>query len=133
MMQRPETNGVDAPPEDAATRKAREEIETGPMLFRRGTEKNGVSAIYLAILSAIILIILIITGFMEINRTREVYLLLQREASSSFSTSRKYSGALGFLQQLGKKTGTPADPSDSGFYYGLEESAGEYLVEAAIM
>ena len=106
------------------------------MLFRRGDrEKRGFSPIYLAILSAIILIILSINGFMEINRTRRgFYLLLQREAVVLIQHFEKnIQEALGFLQQLEEKAGTPVlTPSDSGFYYGLEESAGEYLVEAAI-
>jgi signal transduction histidine kinase len=106
------------------------------MLFRRGDkEKRGVSPIYLAILSGIILIILIINGFMEINRTRRgFYLLLQREAVVLIQHfERNIQEAMDFLQQLEEKAGTPVlTPSDSGFYYSLEESAGEYLVEAAI-
>jgi signal transduction histidine kinase len=106
------------------------------MVFRRGDkEKRGFSPIYLAILSGIILIILIINGFLEINRTqRGFYLLLQREAVVLIQHfERNIQEAMDSLQHMEKRPGASVlNPSDSGFFYSLEESAGEYLVEAAI-
>jgi len=52
--------------------------------------KRGFSPIYLAILSGIILIILIINGLLEINRTRHgSYRLLEREGSVLLQHSEK--------------------------------------------
>jgi signal transduction histidine kinase len=105
------------------------------MLSRsRDKAKGGFSPIYLAILSGIILIILIINGFLEINRTRSgFYLLLRREAVVLIQHFEKnIQEAMASLQQMEEKSGNPVtNPSVSGFYYSLEESAGEYLVEAA--
>jgi len=101
---------------------------------RRDKAKGGFSPIYLAILSGIILIILIINGFLEINRTRSgFYLLLRREAVVLIQHFEKnIQEAMASLQQMEEKSGNPVtNPSVSGFYYSLEESAGEYLVEAA--
>ena len=78
------------------------------MLFRRGDkEKRGFSPIYLAILSGIILIILIINGFLEINRTRRgFYLLLQREAVVLIQHFEKnIQEALEFPPANGRETG----------------------------
>ena len=101
---------------------------------RRDKAKGGFSPLYLAILSGIILIILIINGFLEINRTRSgFYLLLRREAVVLIQHFEKnIQEAMDSLQQMEEKSGNPVtNPSVSGFYYSLEESAGEYLVEAA--
>ena len=84
------------------------------MLFRRGDKaKRGFSPIYLAILSGIILIILIINGFLEINRTRSgFYLLLKREAVVLIQHFEKnIQEALESLQQMEEKAGNPgAEP-----------------------
>ncbi|OGP60973.1 MAG: hypothetical protein A2162_07110 [Deltaproteobacteria bacterium RBG_13_52_11b] len=105
------------------------------MLFRRGDKaKRGFSSVYLAILSGLILIILTINGFLEINRTRSgFYLLLRREAVVLIQHFEKnIQEALDSLQQMEEKPARPMlNPSVSGYFYSLEESAGEYLVEAA--
>ena len=52
------------------------------MANQRNRIKRGFSPLYLAILSGILLVILIINGMLEINRTRNgFYLLLEREAT----------------------------------------------------
>ena len=104
-------------------------------MFRHGGKiKRGFSPIYLAILSGIILIILIINGFLEINRTQKgFYLLLRREAVVLLQHFEKnIQEALDALQQMEEGLGNPTTtPSLSGSFFNMEESVGEYLVEAA--
>ncbi|MDI7259707.1 MAG: ATP-binding protein [Thermodesulfobacteriota bacterium] len=104
------------------------------ILFR---EKNRIrrsfSPIYLGIFSGIILIILIINGFLEINRARKgFYLLLEREATILIQHfERNVQETLTFLQTMESGTGKHLfHPSLSGFSFGLEESIAEYLLEA---
>jgi signal transduction histidine kinase len=77
------------------------------------------SPVYLAILSGIILIILIINGFLEIDRTEKgFYLLLEREATVLIHHFEKnIQEALSSLQS-------------SQHFFGMEESIAEYLLEA---
>ncbi len=83
--------------------------------------KRSFSAIYLAILSGIILCILVINGVLEINRTKNgFYLLLEREATLLLQHFEKnIQETLSSLQQ------SPLP------FFGMEESLAEYLVEAA--
>ena len=94
--------------------------------------KRGFSPLYLAILSGILLVILIINGMLEINRTRNgFHLLLEREATVLLQHYEKnIQETLSNLQLLEK---LPPDlpPSQLSSLYGLEESIAEYLVEAA--
>ena len=104
------------------------------MVLRQGEKiKRGFSPIYLGILSGIILIILIINGFLEINRTENgFYLLLKREAVVLLQHFEKnIQEALDALQQIDGAGSLGLTPSLSGFFFSLEESVGEYLVEAA--
>jgi len=104
-------------------------------LFRSEKKiKRGFSPIYLAILSGILLLILIINGFLEINRTKNgFYLFLEREASVLFQQLEKnIQETLSSLELLESTKGKPfLNPSLSGFLFGLEESIAEYFVEAA--
>ncbi len=92
--------------------------------------KRGFSPLYLAILSGILLVILIINGMLEINRTRNgFYLLLEREATVLLQHYEKnIQDTLSNLQLLEK---LPPDlpPSQLSSLYGLEESIAEYLVD----
>ncbi|MDP2972581.1 MAG: ATP-binding protein [Deltaproteobacteria bacterium] len=76
------------------------------------------SPIYLAIFSGIILIILIINGLLEINRTQKgFYLLLEREAIVLIQHFEKN------IQE------TLASLQSSQHFFGMEESIAEYLLE----
>ena len=76
------------------------------------------SPIYLAIFSGIILIILIINGLLEINRTQKgFYLLLEREATVLIQHFEKN------IQE------TLASLQSSQHFFGMEESIAEYLLE----
>jgi signal transduction histidine kinase len=104
------------------------------ILFRqRGQVSRGFSLIYLAILSGIILTLLIVSGLLEMNRTKNgFYLLLEREATVLLQHFEKnVTETLLSLQAMEGNPGTQPNPSLSGFLYGLEESVGEYLLEAA--
>ena len=104
-------------------------------MFRQGDKvKRSFSPIYLAILSGIILIILIINGLLEINRAQNgFYLLLKREAIVLIQHFEKnIQETLIALQVLETPSGSPfSSPLLSGNLYGLEESVAEYLLEAA--
>jgi signal transduction histidine kinase len=95
--------------------------------------KRGFSPIYLAILSGIILIILIINGFLEINRTRHgFYLLLEREGIVLLQHFEKnIEETLLSLQEMERPPGNQINPSLSSFSFSLQESVAEYLLEAA--
>jgi signal transduction histidine kinase len=104
-------------------------------LFRQADKiRQGFSPIYLAILSGIILIILIVNGVLEINRAQNgFYLLLKREAIVLIQHFEKnIHENLAALQVLENPRGSSAPPPLlSGTLYGLEESVAEYLLEAA--
>jgi signal transduction histidine kinase len=95
--------------------------------------KRDFSPIYLAILSGILLIILIVNGILEINRAQNgFYLLLKREAVTHIQLfERNIQDTLAALQWL-------ENPSEnslpnlilSGTLFSLEESVAEYLLQA---
>ncbi|OGP91632.1 MAG: hypothetical protein A2156_15280 [Deltaproteobacteria bacterium RBG_16_48_10] len=94
--------------------------------------KRSFSPLYLAILSGILLIILIVNGILEIKRTKNgFYLLLEREAIVLLQHYEKnIQDALSNLELLENlPSGLP--PSLFGSFSGLEESIAEYLVDAA--
>jgi signal transduction histidine kinase len=95
--------------------------------------KRRFSLFYLGILSGIILIILIVNGLLEINRTKNgFYLLLEREGFVLLQHFEKnVQETLLSLQSMEGSPGNPSNPSLSGFISGLEESIAEYLLEAA--
>ena len=85
------------------------------------------------IFSGIILIILIINGLFEINRTKNgFYGLLEREAIVLIQHFEKnIQETLLSLQSMESETGGHLfNPSISDFFFGLEESIAEYLLEA---
>jgi len=96
--------------------------------------KRNFSSFYLAILSGILLIILIVNGILEINRAQNgFYLLLKREAVTHIQLfERNIQDTLATLQWL-------ENPSESslpnlilsGTLFSLEESVAEYLLQAA--
>jgi signal transduction histidine kinase len=91
------------------------------------------SPIYLGIFSGIILIILIINGLLEINRTRKgFYLLLEREAIVLIQHFEKnIQETLTSLQSTESEPGKHSfNPPVSGLSFGLEDSIAEYLLEA---
>ncbi|MGD0919867.1 MAG: ATP-binding protein [Thermodesulfobacteriota bacterium] len=95
--------------------------------------KRSFSPIYLGIFSGVILIILIVNGLLEINRTRKgFYLLLEREAIVLLQYYEKnVQETMASLQLLeGGPSRHPSSPPISGFFLGLEDSIAEYLLEA---
>ena len=103
------------------------------MFKKESKKKRSFSPIYLGILSGIILIILIISGLLEINRARNgFYFLLEREAIVLIQHFEKnIQEALTSLQWM--ESGHekyPVNASASGLFYGLEDSIAEYLLEA---
>jgi signal transduction histidine kinase len=107
---------------------------TGSILFKHENKiKRSFSPIYLGILSGIILIILIINGLLEINRTKNgFYLLLKREGAVLIQHFEKnIQEALTSLQWVESGPGKHSiSPSASGLFFGLEDSIAEYLLEA---
>jgi signal transduction histidine kinase len=103
-------------------------------LFKQGEKiKRSFSPIYLAILSGIILIILIINGLLEINRTKNgFYLLLKREAIVLIQHFEKNIQETFTALQLmeSPSESSLSNPLLSGALFGLEESVAEYLLEA---
>ena len=94
--------------------------------------KRSFSLIYLGILSGILLVILIINGLLEINRTRNgFYLLLEREATVLIQHfERNIQEALTSLEWTESEPEKDSlNPPVSGLSYGLEDSAAEYLLE----
>jgi signal transduction histidine kinase len=96
--------------------------------------QRNFSPVYLAILSGILLIILIVNGILEINRAQNgFYLLLQREAVTHIQLfERNIQDTLAALQWLEN----PSESSSpnfilSGTLFNLEESVAEYLLQAA--
>ena len=96
--------------------------------------KRNFSPIYLAILSGILLIILIISGILEINRAQKgFYLLLKREGVTYIQNfERNIQDTFAALQWLENPSESPfPNVILSGTLFGLEESVAEYLLEAA--
>jgi signal transduction histidine kinase len=106
----------------------------GHILFKHKDKiKRSFSPIYLAIFSGIILIILIINGLLEINRTKKgFYLLLEREAIVLLQHYEKnVQETMASLQLLEGGPGKHQSTAPiSGFFLGLEDSIAEYLLEA---
>jgi signal transduction histidine kinase len=103
------------------------------LLEQENKTKRSFSPIYLGIFSGIILIILIINGLLEINRTRNgFYLLLEREAIVLIQHFEKnIQEALTSLQWMESEPGKHSiNPPVSGLFFGLEDSIAEYLLEA---
>jgi signal transduction histidine kinase len=102
------------------------------LLGHKNKIKRSLSLIYLATFSGILLVILIINGLLEINRTRNgFYLLLEREAIVLFQHFEKnIQETLTSLQLMESAPGRHLlNPPASGFLFGLEESTAEYLLE----
>lgn len=93
------------------------------MILIKGKGKiRNFSSLYLGIFSAILLVILIINGLLEIHRTRNgFYLLLKREATVLFQN---------FEKNIQVGLAAPENPSPSGLFFDLEDSVAEYLLEA---
>jgi signal transduction histidine kinase len=95
--------------------------------------KRSFSPIYLGIFSAIILVILIINGLLEINRTRNgFYDLLKREGIVLIQHFEKnIQETLTSLQWVENESGkTSIHSPGPGLFFGLEDSIAEYLLEA---
>jgi signal transduction histidine kinase len=96
--------------------------------------KRNFSPIYLAILSGILLIILIVNGILEINRAQKgFYLLLKREGVTYIQNFEKnIQDTLAALQWFENPSESPLpNVILSGTLFGLEESVAEYLLQAA--
>jgi signal transduction histidine kinase len=108
-------------------------VKTGWMLLRQELKtRRSFSPIYLGIFSGIILIILIVNGLLEINRTKNgFYRLLEREAIVLIQHFEKnIQEMLSSLQWMESGSGKHAiTPSASGLFFGLEDSIAEYLLE----
>jgi signal transduction histidine kinase len=94
--------------------------------------KRSFSPIYLGILSGVILIILIINGLLEINRTKNgFYLLLKREGTVLIQHFQKnIRETLASLQGMESEPEKHSvNPPVSGLTFGLEDSVAEYLLE----
>ncbi len=95
--------------------------------------KRSFSPIYLGILSGVILVILIVNGLLEINRTENgFYLLLKREGTVLIQHFQK-----NIQETLASLQGTEGGAEKhslstqmSGLSFGLEDSIAEYLLEA---
>jgi hypothetical protein len=102
-------------------------------LISRGNRiKRSFSPFYLAILSGVLLIILIINGILEVKRTKDgFYLLLEREANVLLQHYEKNIQDTFATLQLFEKPPPDFPPPLFGSLFGLEESIAEYLVDAA--
>ncbi len=103
------------------------------MVKEQNKIRKSFSLIYLGIFSGIILVILIVNGLLEINRTRKgFYLLLEREAIVLIQHFEKNIQealtSLRWIESEPEKVSFNA-PS-SGILFGLEDSVAEYLLEA---
>ncbi len=94
--------------------------------------KRSFSLIYLGIFSGIILVILIINGLLEINRTQKgFYLLLEREATVLIQHFEKnIQEAFTILEWMESEPGKYSfNAPVSGLFFGIEDSVAEYLLE----
>jgi signal transduction histidine kinase len=95
--------------------------------------RRSFSPIFLGIFSGIILIILIVNGLLEINRTRNgFYLLLEKEGAVLIQQFEKnIQETLTSLQWMESGSGKHSlSPPFSGLFFGLEDTIAEYLLEA---
>jgi signal transduction histidine kinase len=89
------------------------------LFWNRKRIRRSFSPIYLAIFSGIILIILIINGLLEINRTQKgFYLLLEREATVLIQHFEK-----SIQESLASLQASP-------HFFGMEESIADHLLDA---
>ncbi|HUL30454.1 MAG TPA: ATP-binding protein [Thermodesulfobacteriota bacterium] len=103
------------------------------MVSDKSKTKRSFSLISLGIFSGILLVILIINGLLEINRTRNgFYLLLEREAAVLIQHFEKnIQEALTSLEWMESEPGKyPLGSPVSELFLGLEDSVAEYLLEA---
>ncbi len=103
------------------------------MVKEKDNIRRSFSPIYLGIFSGIILVILIINGLLEINRTQNgFYLLLEREATVLIQHFEKnIQEGLAALPWTESGPGKrPFNPAPSGLFFDLEDSVAEYLLEA---
>jgi signal transduction histidine kinase len=103
------------------------------LLKQEHKAKRSFSLIYLGVFSGIILIILIINGLLEINRTKNgFYHLLEREAIVLIQHFEKnIQETFTSLQWMESGPGKHSfTPPVSGLFFGLEDSVAEYLLEA---
>jgi signal transduction histidine kinase len=109
-------------------------VKMGCILLKQEHKiKRSFSPIYLGIFSGIILIILIINGLLEINRTKNgFYHLLEREAIVLIQHFEKnIQETFTSLQWMESGPGKhSSSPPVSGLFFGLEDSVAEYLLEA---
>jgi signal transduction histidine kinase len=94
--------------------------------------KRSFSPIYLGVFSGILLVILIINGLLEINRTQKgFYLLLEREATVLIQHFEKnIQEALTSLEWMeSEPEKVSLNAPVSGLFFGLEDSVAEYLLE----
>jgi signal transduction histidine kinase len=109
-------------------------VKTEWMLLKQTPKtKRNFSPIYLGIFSGILLIILIVNGLLEINRTKNgFYRLLEREAIVLIQHFEKnIQEILSSLQWMESGPEKQAIiPSASGLFFGLEDSVADYLLEA---
>ncbi len=104
------------------------------MVKEKDKIRRSFSPIYLGIFSGILLVILIINGLLEINRTQNgFYLLLEREATVLIQHFEKnIQEGLAALQWTESDSGKRSfNPAASGLFFDLEDSVAEYLLEAA--
>ena len=103
------------------------------MVKEQNKIRKSFSLIYLGIFSGIILVILIINGLLEINRTQKgFYLLLEREAIVLIQHFEKnIQEALTSLRWVeSEPEKVSLNAPFSGILFGLEDSVAEYLLEA---
>ncbi|HSB07188.1 MAG TPA: histidine kinase dimerization/phospho-acceptor domain-containing protein, partial [Thermodesulfobacteriota bacterium] len=102
------------------------------MTSRGNRIKRSFSPFYLAILSGVLLIVLIVNGILEIKRTKDgFYLLLEREASVLLQHYEKNIQDTFTSLQLFEKSPPEIPPPLFGSLFGLDESIAEYLVDVA--
>jgi signal transduction histidine kinase len=114
-------------------RSNQKENQDGRILVKEKDKiRRSFSPIYLGIFSGIIVIILIINGLLEINRTQNgFYLLLEKEATVLIQHFEKnIQEVLTSLEGMNGEAGKDSlAASVSGLSYGLEDSVAEYLLE----
>lgn len=95
--------------------------------------QRSFSPFYLAILAGILLAILTINGFLEINRTKNgFYRLLEREGIVLIQHFEKnIQETFGSLHALETSSDSLLATSLASPFYGIEESIAEYLLDAA--
>jgi Spy/CpxP family protein refolding chaperone len=129
MMHRPDLMTPMRPEKDFLTGE-----NQGVILSRQENKaRRSFSPIFLGIFSGIILIILIVNGLLEINRTRNgFYLLLEKEGAVLIQHLEKnIQETLTSLQWMESGSGKHSlSPPFSGLFFGLEDTIAEYLLEA---